>query len=110
MSPPDDQMYMKIRATSHLIINGGNRTSYSNINNNIIGFSGHNIPVIGCENVIVPNPHHYQTLKNILHAPELIKNLVSIRKFTINNDISAECDSFVFSIKDFSNGNSYVIT
>lgn len=40
LSPPDDQWYMDAGATSHMVENGGNLTSYFNIINNIIVSSG----------------------------------------------------------------------
>lgn len=81
--------------------NEGNLTSYSNMSNNITIGSGHNILVIDCENALVPNPNHYLTLNNALHAPKLIKNLVYVWKFTIDNDISIEFDPSYFFVKDF---------
>lgn len=76
LTPHDDQWYMNTKATCHMSENGCNLTSYFNINNNIIFGSGHNILVISYGNALVPNPNHYLTLNNILHAPKLIKNLV----------------------------------
>jgi len=104
LDPPDEQWYMDTGATSHMTANGGNLTSYSNISNNITVGSGHNIPVIGCGNALVQNPQYPLTLNNVLHAPKLIKNLVSVRKFTIDNEVSVEFDSFGFSVKDFQTG------
>lgn len=68
----DDQWYMNTGATSHMTTNEGNHTSYSNMSNNIIVVSGYNISVIGCGNALVPNPNHFLTLNNVLHAPTLI--------------------------------------
>jgi len=90
ISPPDNQWYMDNRATSHMTGNGGNLTSYFNTSNNIIVGSGHHIPVIGCGNASLLNS---LTLNNVLHAPKLIKNLVSFRK-----------DYLGFSVKDFQTG------
>ncbi|GAU12928.1 hypothetical protein TSUD_97390 [Trifolium subterraneum] len=104
LSPPDDQWYMDTGATSHMTANGGNLKSYFNMSNNITVGSGHNIPVIGCGNASLPNSYHPLTLRNVLHAPKLIKNLISVRKFTIDNDVSIEFDPFGFSVKDFQTG------
>jgi hypothetical protein len=104
ISPPDDQWYMDTGATSHMTANGGNLTSYLNTSTNITVGSGHNIPVIGSGHASLPNPHNQLALKNVLHAPKLIKNLVSVRKFTIDNDVSVEFDPFGFSVKDFQTG------
>lgn len=87
MDPPDDYGYMKFVATSHMTVSGGNLTSYSN---NITVCSGHSILVIGYGNTLVPNSHHYLTLKNVLHAPKLINSLGCVSKYTIANDISFE--------------------
>lgn len=37
----------------------------------------------------------------MLHAPHLIKNLVYVRQFTIDNNVSVEFDAFGFSVKNF---------
>jgi hypothetical protein len=52
LAPSDDQWYMDTGATSHMTANGGNLTSYSNMSNNIIVGSGHNIPIIGRGNAL----------------------------------------------------------
>jgi len=104
MAPPDEQWYMDTRATSHMTTNRGNLTSYSNISNHIIVGSGHNIPVIGHGNALLPNSHTALTLNHVLHAPKLIKNLVSVQKFTIDNEVSVEFDPFGFSVKDLQTG------
>jgi hypothetical protein len=44
------------------------------MSNNIIVGNGHHIPVIGCGHASLPNS---LTLKNVLHAPKLIKNLTA---------------------------------
>ncbi|CAJ2675725.1 unnamed protein product [Trifolium pratense] len=101
ISSPDGQWYMDSGATSHMTGDGGNLTSYFNMSNDITVGNGHHIPVIGCGHVSLPNS---LTLNNVLHAPKLIKNLVSVRKFTIDNDVSVEFDPFGFSVKDFQTG------
>ncbi|CAJ2673543.1 unnamed protein product [Trifolium pratense] len=101
ISPTDDQWYMDSGATSHMTDNRGNLTSYFNMSNNITVGNGHHIPVISCGHASLPNS---LTLNNVLHAPKLIKNLVSVRKFTIDNDVSVEFDPFGFSVKDFQTG------
>lgn len=44
------------------------------------------------------------SLKNVLHAPQLIKNLVDVRRFTHDNSVSVEFDPFGFSMKDLQMG------
>ena len=71
------------------------------MSNNITVGNGHHIPVVGSGHASLPNS---LTLNNVLHAPKLIKNLVSVRKFTIDNDVSVEFNPFGFSVKDFQTG------
>ncbi|KAG6763450.1 hypothetical protein POTOM_030866 [Populus tomentosa] len=106
IAPPDTQWYMDTGATSHMTANGGNLTSYLNMSNNrnITVGNGHTIPIIGYGHALLPESKHPFTLNNVLHAPKLIKNLVSVRKFTIENNASIEFDPFGFSVKDFPTG------
>jgi hypothetical protein len=39
-------------------------------------------------------------LRNVLVAPNIVKNLVPVRKFTTDNCVSVEFDPFGFSVKD----------
>ena len=106
LTPPDANWYMDTGATSHMTSAQGNLSSYFNLSNNrgIIVGNGHSIPIhgYGHTNLSPPNPPF--SLKNVLHAPQLIKNLVSVRKFTTDNSVSVEFDPFGFSVKDFQTG------
>ena len=44
-------------------------------------------------------PHHLH-LNNVLVSPSLIKNLISVRQFTSDNNCSVEFDSLGCSVKD----------
>ena len=46
--------------------------------------------------VISPSLH----LNNVLVSPQLIKNLISVRQFTLNNNCSVEFDLTGCSVKD----------
>jgi len=81
-----------------------NLTSYSNISNHIIVGSGHNILVIYRDNALLTNSHTPLALENVLDAPKLIKNIISVRKFTIDNEVIDEFDPFDFFVKDFQTG------
>lgn len=54
--PPNKQRFMETRGTSHKIKNIGNITLYSNVRNNIITGSVHNILVSGYGNALLDNP------------------------------------------------------
>lgn len=104
MAPRDEQWYMDIGVTSHMMKNRGKLTSYSNISNHTIVGNGHNILIISCGNALLTNSHTPLTLINVMHSPKLIKNLVYVQKFAIDNDIFVEFDSFGFSLNDLETG------
>ena len=83
--------------------NSGNLSYYFNLSNHgkIIVGNGSEIPIIGLGTKrLNPPPLPPLVLKNVLHAPHLIKNLVSVRKFTTANNVSVEFDRFGFTVKD----------
>ena len=86
---PDDNQYMDTGATSHMTINPGTLTSYFNLskNNGIIVGNGSIIPICGYGNTSLSPSNPSLQLKNVLHAPKLIKNLIFVRKFTIYNHV-----------------------
>ena len=49
----------------------------------------------------LPNPNRPLYLNNILVAPNLIKNLLSVRRLTTDNNCSVECDPFGLTVKDY---------
>ncbi|KAI3764159.1 hypothetical protein L2E82_14162 [Cichorium intybus] len=103
MHPPDNNWYADTAATSHMTPNSGNFTSYVNnghIRNVIVG-NGSTIPIRGMGNQTLPYPLPPLHLKNVLHTPNVIKNLLSIRRFTTDNNLSVEFDPFGFDVKDF---------
>ena len=106
LSPPDPSWYMDTGATSHMTSSNGNFSSYFNLSNHhgIIVGSGHTIPIHGYGHTCLPSPNPPLSLTNVLHAPKIIKNLISVRKFTIDNSVTVEFDPFGFSVKDFQTG------
>ena len=44
------------------------------------------------------------TLNHVLHAPKLIKNLISVQKFTTDNMVSISFDPYRFSVNDLQTG------
>nr|ABB47203.2 retrotransposon protein, putative, unclassified [Oryza sativa Japonica Group] len=61
--------------------------------------NGHTIPVICHGTSFLPIGTTKFDLKNILVAPSLVRNLLSIRQFTRDNNCSIEFDEFGFSVK-----------
>ena len=103
MSQPSDPVgYMDTGASGHMEQPGMNSPSIFNTctNKQIIVGNGTTIPVIGQGNKTLPPPFPPLKLNNILYAPNLIKNLISIRRLTTDNLLSIEFDPFGFLVKD----------
>ncbi|MCF8704079.1 hypothetical protein L3055_11130 [Corynebacterium sp. MC-02] len=84
----------------------GTLSSYYQLskNNGIVVGNGSMIPIRGYGQASLQvNPP--LKLKNVLHAPQLIKNLISVRKFTIDNMVSVEFDPFGFNVNDLQTGS-----
>ncbi|XP_074314642.1 uncharacterized protein LOC141649869 [Silene latifolia] len=99
---PPDPWHMDTGATSHMTSSAGNLSSYSNssISNSIIVGNGQSIPIHGTGSTTLPNPHPPLSLRHVLHAPKLVKNLISVRKFTTDNSVTVEFDPYGFCVKD----------
>ena len=85
----------------------GTLTSYFNtskVNNGVIVGSGQTIPIRGYGSVSLPSPNQPLSLKNVLHTPNIIKNLVSVRKFTTDNHVYVVFDPYGFSVHDLQTG------
>jgi hypothetical protein len=92
--------YMDSGATSHMASISGilshSQTPTSSTPSSIIVGDGSHLPITGTGFAFLRNLH----LANVLVSPHIIKNLVSIRQFTIDNHCSVEFDPFGFSVKD----------
>ena len=67
---------------------------------------GKRIPIHGYGTTTTPSPNPPFNLKNVLYAPNIIKNLISVRKFTPDNSVSVEFDPLGFSVKDLLSGTT----
>ncbi|XP_074314419.1 uncharacterized protein LOC141649633 [Silene latifolia] len=106
LQQPDDNYYKDTRASSHMNSNNGNLVSYSTLSGNraIVVGNGNLIPIRGIGHTALPFPNNSLKLSNVLHVPRLIKNLVSVRKFTVDNCVSVEFDPFGFTVNDLKTG------
>ncbi|XP_074271729.1 uncharacterized protein LOC141595662 [Silene latifolia] len=106
LTPPDPSWFMDTGATSHMTANSGTLSSFLNSSapHGIIVGNGHSIPVNGYGTATLPKPHPPLVLNNVLHAPKLVKNLISVRKFTTDNSVTVEFDPFGFCVKDLRTG------
>lgn len=96
------QLFMDTGATSHVTTDEGiisNPLQIGHINYIYVG-NGHSIPIKGSCNATLSFPNHSSILKTVMLEPQIIKNLISIRKFTSENYVYVEFDSYGFSVKD----------
>jgi hypothetical protein len=68
----------------------------------IIVGNGSTLPVTSVGDSIIPGPFY---LNNILLAPDIVQNLLSVRRFTTDNWCSMEFDPFGLSMKDLTTIN-----
>ncbi|GJT71056.1 hypothetical protein Tco_1030342 [Tanacetum coccineum] len=62
---------------------------------------GHYIPVTNTVHSILPTPFKSLHLNNVLITPHIVKNLISVRQFVLDNNCTIEFEAFGFSVKDF---------
>ncbi|GJX78848.1 ribonuclease H-like domain-containing protein [Tanacetum coccineum] len=62
---------------------------------------GKSIPVTNTDHSILPTLNRPLYIHNVLVTPNIIRNLISIRQFTRDNNCTVEFDAFGFSVKDF---------
>ncbi|GJY36310.1 ribonuclease H-like domain-containing protein [Tanacetum coccineum] len=103
MSLQDPTWNMDTGATSHLNSSTRNLSSIFNkrLYSSIHVGDGNSIPVTNTGHSIIPTFHRPLHLHNVLVTPNIIKNLISVRQFTRDNNCTIEFDAFGFSVKDF---------
>ncbi|GKB99360.1 ribonuclease H-like domain-containing protein [Tanacetum coccineum] len=91
-------------ASLHLNSNANNLSSVFNehINPSVFVGDGASIPVTNTGHSVLPSPYKPLHLNHVLVTPHIVKNLISVRKFTRDNKCTIEFDEFGFSVKDYS--------
>lgn len=101
---PDNDWFLDTGATSHMTGHFGNISQYRSLSpqysSHVIVGNGSTIPISGTGSSTLQTSSSSFLLKNILHTPNLVKNLISVRKFTTDNSCSIEFDPLGFSLKD----------
>ncbi|XP_076958678.1 uncharacterized protein LOC143634502 [Bidens hawaiensis] len=103
LQQPDLNGYMDTGASGHMATPQGNisPSSFNSCTNkSIVVGNGMQIPVIGQGNLTLPPLYPPLKLNNVLYAPQIIKNLISVRKLTTDSLLSIEFDPFGFTVKD----------
>ncbi|XP_076913350.1 uncharacterized protein LOC143571939 [Bidens hawaiensis] len=102
----DAPWFMDSGASDHLTSDQGkitNPMSFCPIGSIFVG-NGARMPVLGSGHNPLPYQNRPLHLKDVLYTPNIIKNLISIRKFTIDNYISVDFDPYGFSVKEYPSG------
>lgn len=92
-----NQRYMDTGATFHTEASQGNILSYSpltNSNQKVIVDIGHGIPIHDTGHTQITTYDQPLHLNHVLHAPKIIKYLISMRWITTKNNVSISFDPF----------------
>ncbi|GJX92669.1 ribonuclease H-like domain-containing protein [Tanacetum coccineum] len=99
----DPTWHMDTGASSHLNFNASNlsTTFDKRLFPSVYVGDGKSISVTNTCHSIIPSHHRPLHLHNVLVTPNIIKNLISVRQFTRDNNCTIEFDAFGFSVKDY---------
>ncbi|GKA88314.1 hypothetical protein Tco_0810078 [Tanacetum coccineum] len=99
----DPTWHMDTGASSHLNFNASNLSIIfdKRLFPSVHVGDGKSIPVTNTGHSIIPSHHHPLHLHNVLVTPNIIKNLISVRQFTRDNNCTIEFDVFGFSVNDY---------
>ncbi|GJY62274.1 ribonuclease H-like domain-containing protein [Tanacetum coccineum] len=94
---------MDTGASSHLAENTGMLTSFSNpsMYKSVFVGNGQPIPVTHTGHSLLHTLHKPLHLHHVLVTPNIIKNLIYVRQFTRDNNVSVDFDAYGFSVKDY---------
>jgi hypothetical protein len=97
LTPPNtNEWYADSGAGAHMTAHTGilssSRSPYSTGPSFIIVGNGALLPVTSTGSLSFSTPHHPLVLNNVLVSPNIIKNLISVRRFTTDNNCSIEFD------------------
>ncbi|GKB19653.1 ribonuclease H-like domain-containing protein [Tanacetum coccineum] len=103
MPMQDPTWHMDTGASSHLNFNASNLSTIfdKRLFPSVHVGDGKSIPVTNTGHSIIPSHHRPLHLHNVLVTPNIIKNLISVRQFTRDNNCTIEFDAFGFSVKDY---------
>jgi hypothetical protein len=101
------------------IFDSGDSSHMSSLSNMLSNFSstpfssiilgnGSSIPIYCTGQTSIPTPTKSLLLCDVLVAPALIKNLISVRQFTRDNLVSIEFDPFGLFVKDYDTSQTYL--
>jgi hypothetical protein len=98
----DNNWYTDSKATDHITGELDKLTMHDAYNgtDQIHAANGAGMEISHIGTSVIPTPCRNLVLNNVLHVPSANKNLISVHKFTLDNDIFIEFHPFNFFIKD----------
>jgi hypothetical protein len=107
--PPNTEWYMDSGASSHMASNSSILSHVFSPNystpTSIIVSNGSLLPVTSTGHTYFPSASCPLYLYDVFVSHDIIKNLISVRCFTIDNVVSVEFDPFGLSVKDLQTRN-----
>jgi len=100
--PSASEWYFDTGASSHMSSSPGNfpPSSLRSSSSTITVGNGARMPVTHQAQTFIPTATSPLRLNDVLISPNLVKNLISVRRLTRDNNVSIEFDPSGFSIKD----------
>jgi hypothetical protein len=101
-SGPDHNWYTDSGAIDHITGDLNKLTMHDHYlgNDQIHAANGTGMNITRIGKTIIPTSHHYLVLNNVLHVPSIHKNLISVHRFTLDNNTFIEFHLYFFLIKD----------
>jgi hypothetical protein len=98
----DPNWYTNSDTTDHITGELDKLTMHDRYNGNdqIHAANGAGMEISRIGKSIVPTPSRNRVLNNVLHVPTVHKNLISVHRFTLNNNTFIEFHPYFFLIKD----------
>jgi hypothetical protein len=100
---------MDSSASNHMMCDASNislfRPPHFTCPSSIVVGNGSTLPVTATGDAVLPRIFR---LNNVLVAPNIIKNLISVRQFMTDNNCSVEFDPFGLSVKDLHSRNEII--
>ena len=89
-------------ATAHMAAHPGNLTSSTPVDTptRITVGNGSSLPITHIGSTSFPSTSTPIIMSNVLVSPDLVTNLVSVRRLTRENPLTVEFDGVGFSVKD----------
>lgn len=102
---------MDSAAIAHITNNSANfdHATQSYGKEEIIVGNGEKLKIKHTGFIALPSNHQNLNLKNVLHAPQVTKNLISVSKLTADNNVLIEFDSCGCYVKDKNKGRILLI-